>query len=350
MSLFAGGPAELGRYAEGAAVQTDDRLALEFTGPRAIYGARAANSNAAAIRALTAEPSLPGAVGAVLRAADAHSWTARGTMELKAEAYGTAFESFRRAVALDLNAVEALRGASDAAAGAHRQAEAEDWLRRLRSEAPGNAAVLVELSRVLAARGAFDDAIAAASQARRLEPRSPGPAEQLASIFADAGDLKRLAPLSDWLVQEYPDRADSVYYHAVALVLADRMTEAVDSLTRLLAATPRHARAQNLLGAACGNTGRRECAEQAFRASIDLNPRDPSPYVNPGALSRGGLPAAAADAFAEALALDPTSSAAGRGFVEARRRDESVQRRSFYNSLVTIGPQEVFVQLIELSL
>jgi Flp pilus assembly protein TadD len=254
-----------------------------------------------------------------MSAADARNWTARGSMELKAEAYGIAFDSFRRAVALDLNNVEALRGASNAAAGAHRQREAETWLQGLRGEAPGSAAVLVELSRVLAARGAFDEAIAAASQARRLEPRSPGPAEQLASIFADAGDLNRLGPLSEWLVAEYPGRADSLYYHAVALVLAGRMAEAVDSIEGLLAATPRHAKAQNLLGAACGNAGRRECAERAFRASIDLNPRDPSPYINLGLFYlQVDRPAEAADTLAEALALDPTSSAARSGFAEAR--------------------------------
>ena len=319
LSLFAGGPAEIGRYADGAVVQTDDRLALEFTGPRAIYGSRPTNSNAATIQTLAAEARPPDAVSAVMGGADARNWTARGAMELKAEAYGTAFDSFRRAVALDRNGVEALRGASDAAAGAHRQQEAETWLRRLRDEGPGSVAVLVELSRVLAARGAFDEAIDAAAQARRLEPRSARPAEQLASIFADAGDLNRLGPLSEWLVAEYPNRADSLYYHAVALVLSGRMAEAADSTERLLAAHPEHAKAQNLLGVACGNAGRQGCAEQAFRASINLNPRDPAPYINLGLFYlHSERPVEAADTFAEALALDPTSSVARSGFAEAR--------------------------------
>jgi Flp pilus assembly protein TadD len=319
LSLFAGGPAELERYGEGAVLQTDDRMALEFTGPRSIYGARAASTNAAAIRTLTADERLPRAVDAVMRTADARSWTARGTMDLKAEAYGTAYDSFRRAVAIDSGDVVALRGASDAATGAHRQVETEAWLRALAAASPSNAAVQLELSRVLAGRGAFDAAIAAASGARRLEPGSPRPAEQLASIYADMGDVNRLRPLADWLVDEFPDRSDSQYYHAMALVLAGRTAEAVDAIRRLLAANPRHAKAQNLLGAACGGDGQRDCAESAFHASIRLNPRDPSPYVNLGLFYlQAGQPAAAADSFAEALALDPTSSAARRGFAEAR--------------------------------
>jgi Flp pilus assembly protein TadD len=254
-----------------------------------------------------------------LRAADARSWRARGAMDLKAEAYDTAYDSFRRAVAIDNRDVAALRGASDAAAGAHRQAEAEAWLQTLAEKVPANADVQMELSRVLAARGEFDRAIAAASEARRLEPGSPGPAEQLASIFADMSDVNRLGPLSDWLVSQYPGRADSQYYHATALVLRGRTAEAAEEIRRLLAANPRYAKAQNLLGAACGSAGLSDCAEAAFQASIRLDPRDPSPYVNLGLIYlQSARPAAAADSFAEALALDPTSAAARSGFAEAR--------------------------------
>jgi cytochrome c-type biogenesis protein CcmH/NrfG len=50
-----------------------------------------------------------------------------------------------------------------------------------------------------------------------------------------------------------------------------------------------------------------------------LNPRDPSPYINLGLFYlQVDRPAEAADTLAEALALDPTSSAARSGFAEAR--------------------------------
>jgi len=321
LSLFAGGPAELARYGggvPGVGIQTDDRMALEFTGPASIYG-RSANANTTTIRALTTDARLPAAVAAVMHAADARSWTARGTMDLKAEAYTTAYDSFQRAAALDDRDAAALHGASDAAAGSNRQAEQRTWLEDLAKSAQTNAAVRVELSRVRAAAGDFDGAIAAASEARRLDPNDPRPAEQLASVFADMGDAARLAPLADALVVRYPERDDSRYYQAAALLLRGRPAEAADVARRLLAVNPRYAKAQNLLGAACASTGQRECAETAFEASIRLNPREPSSYINFGLFYlQAANPASAADHFAEALALDPSSSAARDGLRQAR--------------------------------
>jgi spermidine synthase len=45
LSMFAGGPAEVKRFGAGAAIQSDDRMALEFSTPRAIAG-RAARQKA----------------------------------------------------------------------------------------------------------------------------------------------------------------------------------------------------------------------------------------------------------------------------------------------------------------
>jgi hypothetical protein len=42
LSMFVGGPAELESYGGTAAAQTDERMALEFSGPRAVNGAAAA--------------------------------------------------------------------------------------------------------------------------------------------------------------------------------------------------------------------------------------------------------------------------------------------------------------------
>jgi spermidine synthase len=318
LSLFAGGPAALARYGDGVPVQTDDRMALEFTAPGSIYG-RSTNANAATIGALTSEAPLPRAVAEVMQAADARDWTARGTMELKAEAYAAAYGSFRRAITLDDRDAAALRGASDAAAGANRQDEHRSWLERLANASPGNAAVRVALSRVRAAAGDFEGAIAAASEARHLDPGSPEPAEQLASVLADMGDATRLESLADALVARYPDRDEGRYYRAAALLLRGKPAEAADAARRLLAGSPQHARAQNLLGAACASAGQRDCAEAAFNASIRLNPREPSGYVNLGLLHlEAGDPAGAADYFTEALALDPASAAARDGIRQAR--------------------------------
>ena len=230
-----------------------------------------------------------------------------------------AYESFRRAVALDSRATDALRGASEAAAGSHRLADVQRWLEALVAEEQANVPARVELAHVLTAAGDATHAIAAATEARRLEPDNPRPVEELASIFADLGDANRLDPLAEELLARFPNRADARYYHAAALFLRGRAAEAVDEARRLLTSSPQHAKAQNLLGAACATTGQFECARVAFQASIDLSPRDPSPYLNLGFFHlQTANPAAAADYFAEALALDQTSAMAREGLAQAR--------------------------------
>ena len=254
-----------------------------------------------------------------MQTADARSWTARGAMELNAEAYIAAYDSFRRAVTLDERNLAALSGASDAAAGANRQDDHRAWLEHLAKTSPANAAVRVALSRVRAAAGDFEGAIAAASEARRLEPDNPAPLEQLASVFADMGDASRLEPLADTLAARYPNRQDGAYYEAVALLLRGRAAEAADAARRVLAVNPRDAKAQNLLGAACAGLNQRDCAQTAFEAALRWNPREPSSYINAGLLALQAADAArAAEYFSEALALDPASTAARDGLRQAR--------------------------------
>src|SRR5262249_33783065 len=110
LSLFAGGPAEVARYGDAAAIQTDDGTALEFTAPSSIYGA-STSANARTIGELTNGAHVPPAVAAAVHGADAKRLNARGAMDLKAESYSTAYDYFRKAVALDASDAEALRGA-----------------------------------------------------------------------------------------------------------------------------------------------------------------------------------------------------------------------------------------------
>ena len=317
-SLYAGGPRELERYGDSAPLQTDDRMALEFSAPRGIYG-RGANENTTTIQALMDQTQRPPAVRAALDHATAANWAARGSMELKAEAYATAYDDFRRAATLDSSNASTLSGLSEAAAGAGRQDAERAFLESLAASHPAGSAVRVELSRILAAGGDVNGAVAAATEAMRLAPADPVPGEQLASVLADAGDATRLTPLANALRATFPERDEPAYYHATALFMQGRTAEAADETRRLLARSPRHARAQNLLGATCATLGDRDCARAAFEASLAANPRDPVTYVNLGLFYlQGGDPVRAAGYFAEALAIDPTSAGARNGLAQAR--------------------------------
>jgi spermidine synthase len=315
LSLFAGGPDALRQFGANVPVQTDDRMALEFSAPRGIYG-RTINENSDIIRGLASVRPAP--VQAAYDAATAASWQARGAMELKADAYGLAFEAYRKGVALDAANADALAGLSQAAAPAGKTDEEWRWLKSIAAAAPRNADVRIELSRLLAARGDFQSGVDEATEALRIAPDDARAGEQLASVYADAGDGDRLAPLADALVGRFPARAEPRYYRATALFLHGETQQAIEEVRRVVAAHPDHARAQNLLGAACATLGQRECAEAAFRASIGANPHDASTYVNLGTLYLQTGNPAAADVFAEALAIDPASAAARSGLTQAR--------------------------------
>ena len=321
LSLYRGGPRELDEFGDSAPIQRDDRMALEFSAPRGIYG-RSALDNTAAIRALTDPTTVPPTVRDIVDTATSVSWTARGLMQLKAEAYAFAYDDLRRAVEMtngNAAAMEAaLRGSSEAAAAAGKQQEHRVWLQSVAARQPRNAYVRAELSRVLAAAGDFDAAASTATEAVRLAPDDPLAAEQLASVFADAGDAGRLGSLADAMLTRFP-RSDARYYRATALFMNGRTGEAVDEARRFIADHPNHPRAEALLGAACAAAGQRDCAAAAFAAALRANPRDPSTYVNLGVFHlQSADPAAAASYFAEALAIDPASVSARNGLAQSR--------------------------------
>ena len=316
LSQFAAGPRELERYGADAPVQTDDRTALEYSAPRGIYG-RSRVDNAAAVRALA--PELPDAVRQAFERATDADWTTRGVMDLKAQAFGPAYDAFRRAVSLNTQNTVALAGLSDAAGGSASLDQERQWLREIADREPANPAVLIELSRVLAVTGDVKGALAAASDALRVAPGEPRAAEQLASVLADGADGERLAPLADAMVARFPDRIEARYYRATAMFLRGNARDAVAAARQVVEVRPDHARAQSLLGAACAAVGQSDCALAAFSAAIRENPRDASGYVNAGILTlQSGNPSAALDYFAAALTIDPSSKPARDGLAQAR--------------------------------
>ena len=169
----------------------------------------------------------------------------------------------------------ALSGLSDAAGGAGKLDEERQRLREIATREPANAAVRIELSRVLAVTGDVQGALETASEALRLAPADPRAAEQLASVLADAGDGERLAPLADAMVARFPDRLGSALLPRDGACSCAANTEMRWPRPRqVVDARPDHARAQSLLGAACAAVGQRDCALAAFSAAIRANPRD----------------------------------------------------------------------------
>jgi Flp pilus assembly protein TadD len=317
-AFVASGPA-LAAYAAGAAIQTDNRVGLEFSGPRNIFGPQV-DDNAEVLRGIQAGATPPAAIQAALAGAGAASWRNRGTMMLQASAFEQAWRDFRRALELDPTDAESFEGITRASVAAGRVPETMTFVRGLGAD-PARVQARLALSRLLASQGAMDEAGGLAFDLVQRYPGNLRAWEQLASVLADAGDIERLQPVVARLRNDAPTSAVTRYYTAVLLYMQGRPDLAVSEAEAVVRNNPRHARAQNLLGAALASLGERDRARDAFLASLGADPRDPSTYTNLATLEmQGGNRRAAAQRFAEALTLDPSADDARRGLAEALRR------------------------------
>src|SRR5204862_6119298 len=127
-SLFVARGGDLQQYASSAPVQSDDRLALEYSAPRTIYG-RYQNTNVGRLRGLAARAQPPPALAAARAGADAVKWRDRAGMEMKADSPQLAYDDFLHALSIAPYDAEALAGYVGAAASAGRLDAAEAYLR-----------------------------------------------------------------------------------------------------------------------------------------------------------------------------------------------------------------------------
>ena len=319
LSLFAGGPADLSRFAAGAVVQTDDRMALEFSGPRAVAN-RTSRDNASALRQAVDEKAAPAAIRRAREAATASEWRNRGAMLLAANDYENAFDAYLTSLGRDATDAASLDGFVRTSIAADAGARALTLLESWAAAHPRDASIRIAMSRLMAARGAADRAIEIAADACRVAPGDASALEQLASILADVGDVERLEPVVAELRQAAPHRAATEYYAGAARYLRHDLPAALGLVRHATTIDPGYAAAHNLTGAIEATLGRTVDARRALETALRLDPRDAATYVNLGLLEMSADNRAAAAAyFAEALSLDPKSTAARAGFAQARQ-------------------------------
>ena len=157
LSLFIGGPGEMSRYGAGAAIQTDNRTALEFSGPFAIFSGTQA-SHAVTLRALLDDGHRPAAVARALSGATASQWRDRGAMLMDADAPGSAYRDYARALDLAQTDAIALHGFVRAATAAREEDDAERRLRAIIQSRGAEAAPRIALAELLGMRRRFDEA------------------------------------------------------------------------------------------------------------------------------------------------------------------------------------------------
>jgi spermidine synthase len=308
VSLLSAGPDQLAHYTDDATLLTDDRMALEFSGPRALH-ASSAEENGIALGSLSEnEPGV---------AAD--HWQRRGAMLFKADAYSSAYRDYMRALTLDRVNAPALEGFVRSAVLAGRATEAVAWLKGQASTRPMTAAELVAISKLEASNGLDADALDTARQAVRLFPAEPAALEQLATVAADAGDAPQLDETVSRLQIVAPDHASTLYFSAVSAFIRGRVDEAVGLAERAIAADRTYAPAYDVVGAAYTELDRPAEAKKAFETSLQFDAHDSTAYANLGLLElAAGNRQVAANYFAEALGLAPNLATAREGLARSQ--------------------------------
>jgi Flp pilus assembly protein TadD len=207
-----------------------------------------------------------------------------------------------------------------AAVATHQEQQTLDLLKSSIRMHAGTPEIWIAASRLLAANGSFEEAIAAAREACKIRPLVASALEQLASIFADLEDVGQLDPVVEKLQQLRPQPVSSYYYAAGSKLLHHNYAEALRLAQQAIASDPQYSAAYKLLGTVYADLGQPKPARDAFQTALRLNPRDSATYTNLGVLEllSENLPAAARY-FAVALTLDPTSAAARQGLARARQ-------------------------------
>jgi spermidine synthase len=319
LSMFVGHGAKLAEWSAGAPVQSDNRAALEFSGPQSVFG-RVDADNATLLRQLAAGGARPDVIRTVEAAATADTYRDRGWMLLQADAFRPAYDDFVRAVEMNPSDARALEGLIRTSAPLQRNAETRARLSRLAGD-PTRVATKLALSRLLAGEGAYDQAAGLSFAVVQSDPDSVPALEQLASVLSDVGDLERMRPVVARLRAVAPASEAAHYYSAALLFMEERVEPALAEARRVIAINPAHARAQNLMGACLASIGRREEARHAFQASLESDSKDPATYTNLAMLeTQAGNRDLAVRYYAEALTLDPNHAAARQGLAALRNQ------------------------------
>ena len=319
LSLYAGGPGELARYAEGAPMLVDDRMSLEFSAPREIRR-RESGENSAALAALRDPAHGPSAIREALARPTSAQWANRGAMMARRDAHTVAYDDYLRAWRLDPRNQDALDGLVRTAVVLRRGEEALTAIQSAEGALLDQPALLIARSKLLAATGATSEAIAMAQRAASIAPRVTTALEQLASLFADGDNVPELERTLTALNAVAPAAAPTRYYEAVLALLQDRPEEAVRLAGEAVAIDKSYAPVYDLLGAAHTKLGHEHEARAAFEASLGFDAHDSTAYTNLGLIElAAGHRDRAARHFAEALWLVPDSRIAREGLARAQQ-------------------------------
>jgi spermidine synthase len=331
-TLYALGGDALVRFAGDAPRHTDDRPRLEFSAPRYLHADTARENHAlilGAARGASPPPPLAGLAGLGL-APSPGAKLERARMLERAGSPGWAMDLYREGLEQTHLDVEAYEGFVRTALKTGQAAEAERFL----SEQAGGAApvpALVALGLLhhnLNRPAQALDALAAAADRdpRNIRALLIGAEVQQASGNVDAAEALAQAALS-----VAPNDEEAQGFLASASLARGRLDEALARADRVLARSPRAARALEVAAIARARTGDRAGARRAFESLVEAEPDGWMHWTNFALFElESGDPRAATRLFRQAVSINPGHADGYRGLAEAARAlgDRALARRA----------------------
>lgn len=232
------------------------------------------------------------------------------------------------------------------------QAAAERMQASLRID-PSPADVWSNLALALEAAGWRDAAVEALQRALQREPRSAELASNLAALLIANGDFANAEAAALEATAADPQHPHGWYSLALALERQHRTLGALNAVSRAVALDPRQAEFSGLkaqLETMVAGPGR---ARTTLEAALARNPLSAAlQFEYAGLLENAGEPEAAAQAYAQAVRLDPTHGAALSQLLFVKRwladwrdvpsleqkfRDGIAKGRAFLSPFVLLG-------------
>lgn len=158
-----------------------------------------------------------------------------------------------------------------------RYADAETWLRKYMAANPQSAAAQLQLGKLLAAEGKFQEAIAALEPVYKTSPDQKL-ARELASLYLETKQYAAAAALLQSLVEQNPTDAQLHFDFGSALMHQLKYPEAQAELLKAVQLKPGFADAYFDLGYAAQQNKNYELVLRALDARAKLQPETPATY------------------------------------------------------------------------
>jgi len=214
---------------------------------------------------------------AILQPKDPEPHLAAGMIFEKQEKFSDAVEEYKKALALD-PASDALTGLANIYMRGRQFPEAAECLRKLVAAHPDQAAVHVQLGRVLAAEGQNDAAIVELETGAKLAPADLTVQRDLADLYAGAGKNDQAEAAYRALLAAHPNQAELHRDLGQCLLREKKSAEALQEFLAAVKLKPDYGEAYGDLAFAAGENKQYPLVIKALDVRAKFLPEIPITY------------------------------------------------------------------------